>query len=184
LSCSGRPWARWWPRCCAAGSPRATATTARTTDPDGGGGESADELSRRDLGLEFLDVFLDARRHAAQLDPVDGGRGQEDVYQITNTSSSVVDTYLLLIAQGLTSGVHLEGASGTTRSGAPYRREYPRNGVLLPGERILQTLRSGAPSSSMPGCGDRIQLVGLDIGAVGNRLEARLAATGQLERGA
>ncbi|MBZ4364713.1 hypothetical protein LAM67_26700, partial [Mycobacterium tuberculosis] len=54
----------------------------------------------------------------------------------TNTSSSVVDTHLLAIVQGLPSGVRMENASGVTHDGKPYLRIFLPEGVLNPGQSI------------------------------------------------
>jgi hypothetical protein len=67
-------------------------------------------------------------------------RGQEDTHRITNTSTTAVDTHLLLIAQGLGSN-RLENASGISSAGAPYRRLFLTDGLLLPGQSIDTTLR-------------------------------------------
>ncbi|MFL5290899.1 MAG: hypothetical protein ACJ79U_05235, partial [Myxococcales bacterium] len=108
--------------------------------PSGRPRSNNDALSRRDMGLEFLDVTaqLDIARVASN--SMAGGR-QEDVYQITNHSSSIVDTHLLLVAQGVSRQIRMENASGVTHAGDPYRREFLPEGVLLPGQSIVQTLR-------------------------------------------
>jgi hypothetical protein len=101
--------------------------------------DNNDALSRRDRGLEFLDV-------TAQVDIAlieshrKGGSRQEDVYRITNTSSSIVDTHLLTIVHGLSDQIEMENASGFTRGDEPYLREFLPEGVLLPGQSIVQTL--------------------------------------------
>jgi cytochrome c peroxidase len=102
--------------------------------------DNDDALSRRDMGLEFLDVT--SRVHIALVSstPLRGGR-REDVYRITNIGAAPVDTHLLLIARGLSSEVELENASGTTSSGDPYIREFLPDGVLLPGQSIEEGLR-------------------------------------------
>lgn len=105
-----------------------------------------DALSRRDMGLEFLDVT--DQLDITMLSSESTSSGREDVYQITNNSSSIVDTHLLIIAQGLSDEIRLENASGTTSDGAPYCREFLRDGVLLPGESIVQTLRFDLGQSS------------------------------------
>jgi len=98
-----------------------------------------DPLSRRDAGLEFLDVTSQAKTELTG--SASNGRNQEDVYQITNTNSStVIDTHLLVIVQGLSSGLRLENASGTTSTGDPYIRVFLPNGVLEPGQSINQKL--------------------------------------------
>jgi hypothetical protein len=92
-----------------------------------------DPLSRRDAGLEFLNVTsqLTATRtvgHDAQ------GR-KVDVYKITNNSSSIVDTNLLVIVQGLSNQVRLANASGITKSGDPNLVVFLPNGDLTPGPK-------------------------------------------------
>ena len=115
--------------------------------------DNNDALSRRDAGLEFLDVsgLLTIFRVNS------GGSGYDDeagthvrqVYTITNNSSSTVDTHLLMIARGLSPQIELENASGKTSSGDPYLRVFLANGVLLPGQRITKALnferRQNAP---------------------------------------
>ena len=105
--------------------------------------DNNDALSRRDAGLEFLDV-------TGLLTLVlvnSGGRGDDEagthvrqVYTITNNSLSTVDTHLLMIARGLSPQIQLENASGKTSSGEPYLRVFLPNGVLLPGQSITKAL--------------------------------------------
>jgi Di-haem cytochrome c peroxidase len=102
--------------------------------------DNDDALSRRDMGLEFLDVTSRVNIALVSSTPVGGGR-REDVYRITNNGAAPVDTHLLLVARGLSSGVELENASGTTSSGDPYIREFLPDGVLLPGQSIVEGLR-------------------------------------------
>jgi hypothetical protein len=106
--------------------------------PSGEAIDSNDPLTRRDEGLEFLDVTsqLAVQKIASK---GEGGR-PTDQYRIKNNSQSVVDTHLLIIVRGLSSGIQLENASGTTHSGDPYIRVFLPNGVLEPGQDILQTL--------------------------------------------
>jgi hypothetical protein len=92
-----------------------------------------DPLSRRDAGLEFLNVTsqLTTTRtinHDAQ------GR-EVDVYKITNNTSSIVDTNLSLIIQGLANGVRLVNASGITQSGDPKLVVFLPSGDLTPGPK-------------------------------------------------
>jgi hypothetical protein len=99
-----------------------------------------DPLARRDQGLEFLDVT--ALAHVAvRTDPRPGGRRQEDAVRITNNSTSVIDTHLLVIVQGLPQGVTLANASGVTSAGEPYRRLFLADGVLEPGAHLVEALR-------------------------------------------
>jgi hypothetical protein len=51
-----------------------------------------------------------------------------------------VDTHLLIIVRGLPYETVLENASGRTRSGDPYIRVFLPNGVLQPGQHMVQTL--------------------------------------------
>jgi hypothetical protein len=100
--------------------------------------DNDDPLSRRDQGLEFLDVTQRVR-----VDRIDGdqaARAMEHVYRLTNISDSVVDTHLLVIVRGLPREVRLENASGTTRSGEPYIRVFLEDGILQPGEQITRSL--------------------------------------------
>jgi cytochrome c peroxidase len=105
--------------------------------------DNDDALSRRDMGLEFLDVT--AQLSIAQTGPGFGSRGSRgggdiETYRFTNISQSVVDTHLLVIVQGLDRGVRLSNASGTTSAGDPYLRVYLADGVLRSGESIVRTL--------------------------------------------
>jgi hypothetical protein len=115
--------------------------------------DNDDPLSRRDQGLEFLDVT-----RQVEVDRIDGhhsGHTAEDVYRLTNISNDVVDTHLLLIARGLPGQVQLKNASGTTHSGEPYIRVFLADGVLKPGQQVTQRLvfsnvgKSRAPSVAL-----------------------------------
>jgi hypothetical protein len=97
-----------------------------------------DPLARRDEGLEFLDVTSQAR--VEKIGSNRQGEQQTDQYRITNSGQSVVDTHLLIIVRGLPHDTELENASGRTHSGDPYIRVFLPNGVLQPGQNILQTL--------------------------------------------
>ena len=63
-----------------------------------------------------------------------------DTYTITNHSSSIVDTHLLIITQGLSKDVRMENASGITSGGDAYLRVYLPNGVLKLGQSIVEKL--------------------------------------------
>jgi hypothetical protein len=69
-----------------------------------------------------------------------GNGRQQDVYKITNNSTSVIDTHLLIIARGLSDQIKMENASGMTSAGYPYVRVFLPDGVLLPGQSLVQTL--------------------------------------------
>jgi cytochrome c peroxidase len=100
--------------------------------------DNDDPLSRRDQGLEFLDVTEQVR--VDQVHDSSSGNRTEPVYRLTNTSKSVVDTHLLIIVRGLPDKVRLNNASGTTRGGDPYIRVFLPDGVLPPGQQITQRL--------------------------------------------
>jgi hypothetical protein len=92
-----------------------------------------DPLARRDEGLEFLDVTSEL---TAQVRPFKRDEREIDRWNITNSSSSIVDTHLLLIVQGLPKGISLENASGVTSKGEPYLRVFLPDGVLNVGQSI------------------------------------------------
>ncbi len=98
--------------------------------------DNDDALSRRDLGLEFLDVTGRAVIALTESNTRRGGHRQEDVYTITNHSTSIIDTHLLVIARGLSRSAKLDNGSGVTRDGAPYLRVFLPGGVLNPGQSI------------------------------------------------
>jgi cytochrome c peroxidase len=107
--------------------------------PSGRPQSNDDALSRRDMGLEFLDVT--AQLDMTRIESSNGnGQRQEDVYRITNNSSSIVDTHLLLIARGLPDRITMENASDATSNQYPYLRVFLPNGVLLPGQSTVQRL--------------------------------------------
>ncbi|MFO0578068.1 MAG: cytochrome c peroxidase [Polyangia bacterium] len=100
-----------------------------------------DPLARRDQGLEFLDVTARASMQLIS------SSGNQDRWLITNTSSSVIDTHLLVIISGLSGGITVD-AKEKTSAGKPYYRLFLPEGVLNPGQSISMTvLRSGGGSS-------------------------------------
>ncbi len=111
--------------------------------PSGRAISNNDPLSRRDEGLEFLDVTSEAAVSLTSSNP------DADTFSIKNISKSIIDTHLLLIAQGLPPGTQLLNKnSGTTSTGAPFLRVFLPNGVLLPGQSIVETLRFRRPDGS------------------------------------
>ena len=118
--------------------------------PSGRPRSNDDALSRRDMGLEFLDVT--AQVHATLIDSNSRGVNQRDEHEITNNSSSIVDTHLLIVVRGLSDQIRMANASGTTSTGDPFLRVFLPDGVLLPGQSIVETLvfqrRSHAPPVS------------------------------------
>lgn len=117
------------PQLAALGAKDGEMLSGRAVDND-------DPLSRRDQGLEFLDVTKQVRIERIADDR--SGKKNEAVYQLTNTSDSVVDTHLLIIVHGLPARVRLDNASGMTHSGEPFIRVFLPSGVLQPGQRITQ----------------------------------------------
>ena len=89
-------------------------------------------------GSSFLDVTSQAS--VEKMGSNSHGGQQTDQYRITNSGQSVVDTHLLIIVRGLPYEAVLENASGRTHSGDPYIRVFLPNGVLQPGQNIVQTL--------------------------------------------
>lgn len=109
-----------------------------------------DALSRRDMGLEFLDVTAQAAIARINSFNSGGGGRQRDVYRITNNGTSIIDTHLLMVARGLPRQIRLVNGSGTTSTGDPYLRVFLPKGVLRPGQSIVKRLvfkrQSEAPS--------------------------------------
>jgi cytochrome c peroxidase len=118
--------------------------------------DNNDALSRRDAGLEFLDVtsqvnivIRDGSQPGEEGDAGDtdtegtweGSQREQRVYRITNTSTAPIDTHLLVVASGLSYQVEMENASGRTSTGDPYRRVFLPNGILAPGQSIVVALR-------------------------------------------
>jgi hypothetical protein len=102
--------------------------------------DNDDALSRRDMGLEFLDVTpqLEITLHSSNRKG--NSMHHVELYKITNTSSAIVDTHLLIIVQGLSARIRVANASGTTSAGEPYLRVFLPDGVLLPGQSIYQAV--------------------------------------------
>ncbi|HTU58433.1 MAG TPA: hypothetical protein VMF89_08365, partial [Polyangiales bacterium] len=100
--------------------------------------DNDDPLSRRDQGLEFLDVT--ERVHTTRMESSCVDDTTTDVHQIENTNDSVIDTHLLVIVRGLPARIELEHAEGRTRTGDPYVRVFLDNGVLEPGHKLTQRL--------------------------------------------
>lgn len=118
--------------------------------PSGLAPTNNDPLSRRDQGLEFLNVTPQIRWEL--ITSITEGQTQEDVYRIWNNSpSTAVDTHLLILARGV-SGARLANASGTASNGNPYLRVFLPNGLLMPGQTIVRSFRfnkqAGTPAVS------------------------------------
>lgn len=103
--------------------------------------DNNDPLSRRDQGLEFLDVTSRATVTLTKRLTTSGQ--QLDIYRIANNSSAPIDTHLLMIAKGAPRGTRLLNGSGVTTEGDPYRRVFLRDGVIQPGQSLLVSLVFG-----------------------------------------
>lgn len=99
-----------------------------------------DPLSRRDLGLEFLDVTTQLDTTLLDASSVGSSNLQKDEVEITNNSEAMVDTHLLIVVEGLAPEVALANASGVTRDDDPYLRVFLPDGVLPPTQSIVETL--------------------------------------------
>ncbi|HEY2403364.1 MAG TPA: cytochrome c peroxidase [Steroidobacteraceae bacterium] len=104
-----------------------------------------DPLTRRDEGIDPpIDVTSEVT--IVRVDRTVRWGRLRDVYRITNSSTSVIDTNLLMIAESLPRNVQLIGRhTGTASNGAPYLRVFLTDGVLLPGQSTTQTLDFRVP---------------------------------------
>lgn len=122
-------YSKYHPELAALGAKDGELLSGRAVDND-------DPLSRRDQGLEFLDVTKRVRLE--RLEEHHWGNDAQTVYQLSNVSDSVVDTHLLIIVRGLPPRARLKNASGLTSDGAPYIRVFLPGGVLDPGQHVTQ----------------------------------------------
>ena len=106
--------------------------------------DNDDPLSRRDQGLEFLDVTGQVR--VETVNTAQARLPADDIYRFTNTSDTVVDTHLLIVVRGLPPGTRLTNASGVTHDGDPYIRVFLPSGVLAPGQHIIRRLAFSGPT--------------------------------------
>jgi hypothetical protein len=65
---------------------------------------------------------------------------QRDVYRITNNSTQIIDTHLLMVARGLPRQIELANGDGKTQGGDPYLRVFLKDGVIMPGKSITVSL--------------------------------------------
>ena len=107
-----------------------------------------DPLTRRDEGIDPpIDVTSEVT--IVRVDRTVRWGRQRDVYRITNSSTSIIDTNLLMIAESLPRNVQLIGRhAGVTSSGSPYLRVFLTDGVLLPGQSTTQTLDFKVPQGA------------------------------------
>ncbi len=103
-----------------------------------------DALTRRDLGLEFLDV---SSRIKISQKIVKYGFGYTQIHKLrlTNTSHEPIDTHLLLCFKKLPLGAKVLSAAGQTTAtpdeGLPYQRVYLPDGGIAPGASAYVTIR-------------------------------------------
>jgi cytochrome c peroxidase len=102
---------------------------------------SNDALTRRDYGLEFLDVTAKLTSALLTSTDINGGADQEDVRRLSNATTDIVDTNLIVVVDHLPTGASLLDAEGATSDGKPYVRIYLDGGVLLPGNTMPVSLR-------------------------------------------
>lgn len=113
-----------------------------------------DPLARRDQGLEFLDVTMQANMTVTTA-------GMTDTWVITNKSASVIDTHLLVVLTNLASGVTVDAKEKTANQalpggvasgepvGEPFYRVFLPEGVLEPSKSITVTVvRTGGANDS------------------------------------
>jgi cytochrome c peroxidase len=109
---------------------------------------SNDALTRRDFGLEFLDVTdrLAVRKVRTYRDPLT--RNKVQLLKLLNITSEPVDTHLLLCFKGLPPNVRIKDAEGltanTAETGLPYLRVFLPNGEIAPGTSITVAVRFAA----------------------------------------
>jgi cytochrome c peroxidase len=123
-----------------------------------------DDLTRRDEGLQFVDVTPNLKATSSTISSV-------DTWILTNTTTTSIDTHLLVLIEGLastvtvdakykTTGVVPPGADGVVTAAVghpagnpvapnePYYRVYAPGGSLAPGQSISLTVtRTGGASS-------------------------------------
>ena len=113
--------------------------------------DNNDPLSRRDQGLEFLDVT--PQTTIERLGSSSQGGRQTDQYKITNKSQSVVDTHLLIVVRGLLTESSWKMPVGPRTaairiSGSSYPMVY-YNPARTSSRRYLQTSRAGTITGSV-----------------------------------
>ena len=122
--------------------------------PSGRPAISNDPLTRRDLGLELLDVTGRARitRSVAPADtPARSGLPAVHVERLTlyNDGTEPIDTDLMVILKGLPASARLMNRDGVTLSlpspALPYRRLFLQGGAIRPGDSVELHLRFAGP---------------------------------------
>jgi cytochrome c peroxidase len=123
-----------------------------------------DDLTRRDEGLQFLDV-------TPNMSTVSSTNGNVDTWILTNKGVTPIDTHLLVLVEGLAQGVTVDatykttgvvppGADGVVTApvghpkgsavapNEPYYRVYVPSGLLNPGQSVsVRVTRTGGASA-------------------------------------
>lgn len=111
---------------------------------------SDDGLTRRDRGLDFLDVTDQIAVAERGFERSSTGIETHHL-QFTNIGSTPVDTHLLMCFVSLSSGAEVLGAEGQTIShpvpGVPYMREFLSRGQIAPGETVAMNVAFRTSSS-------------------------------------
>ncbi|MFK7993657.1 MAG: cytochrome-c peroxidase [Granulosicoccus sp.] len=110
--------------------------------------DSNDPLSRRDQGLEFLDVTLELDAVVANREEASDSLNDQVV--LSNNSESAVDTHLLVVVENLPDGVELSNAEGISKDGDPFIRLFLDNdgGTLQPGSSVDAELNFTRPANT------------------------------------
>jgi cytochrome c peroxidase len=110
---------------------------------------SNDSLTRRDLGLEFLDVTSRLRLTWRDEHPDAWNRARVQRLRFINDSSEPIDTDLIVCFRGLPPGVQVVEAEGLTAntptSGLPYVRCRLPEGEIPPGGGFTVVVQFKAP---------------------------------------
>jgi hypothetical protein len=113
---------------------------------------SNDLLTRRDRGLEFLEVTSMLQVNRRSIDRDDPNQLQTHHLTLTNISSDIVDTHLLVCFTTMSAGVDVVDAEGRTArtavSGVPYVRVFIPEGEIAPGGSIDISVRFRAPAGT------------------------------------
>lgn len=113
---------------------------------------SNDALTRRDRGLEFLDVTSRIVVGLRGVDKDASKQIQTHHLALTNISSEPVDTHLIICFMTMTAGVTVMDAEGRTKTtpvtGVPYLRVFIPGGTIEPGEVMDVAVRLSAAATT------------------------------------
>ncbi len=113
---------------------------------------SNDPLTRRDRGLEFLDVTSRVVVGSQRIDKDVSNGIQTHHLALTNISSDTVDTHLIMCFMTMTPGVDVMDAEGRTIrtpvGGVPYLRVFMPGGTIEPGQTVEIAVRLRAAATT------------------------------------